>query len=65
MIDAGRWEALAGSLLAAHYDPRYGASARRCFPHLSRVVELDAVTDESLDALAGALTEDEPAGAPA
>lgn len=64
LIDAGRWESLVGSLLAAHYDPRYGASARRCFPNLSRVVVLDAVTDEALDGLATALTADEPVGAP-
>jgi tRNA 2-selenouridine synthase len=62
MIDAGRWEELVGSLLAAHYDPRYAASARRCFPHVSRAVELDAVTDEALDGLAVALAADEPAG---
>ncbi len=63
MIDADRWEALVGSLLAAHYDPRYAASVRRCFPRLSRVVELDAVTDEVLDGLAEGLAADETAGA--
>lgn len=62
-MDAGRWEALAGSLLAAHYDPRYGASARRCFPNITRVTELDAVTDEALDRLAEALAAAEAAGA--
>jgi tRNA 2-selenouridine synthase len=65
MIDAGRWEELAGSLLAAHYDPRYGASARRCFPHIARVAELGVLTDAALDGLAAALTADEPAGASA
>lgn len=63
MLDASRWEALAGSLLAAHYDPRYGASVRRCFPHVMRAVQLDAVMDTALDALAMALTADETAGA--
>ena len=43
------------SLLAAHYDPRYGASARRCFPNVSRVMNLDEVTDEALDGSAGEL----------
>jgi tRNA 2-selenouridine synthase len=65
MLDAGQWEALVGSLLSAHYDPRYGASARRCFPHVSRVVTLDAVTDGTLDGLAETLTAEETAGASA
>ena len=54
-VDAGAWEALAESLLAVHYDPAYAASARKCYPHVARTVDLPDAEPATLDELAGRL----------
>lgn len=51
-IDAREWGELVASLLTVHYDPAYRASAKRCFPLVTRTVELAAVTVEAVEKLA-------------
>lgn len=55
-IDERDWPALVTSLLTSHYDPAYGASAKKSFPNVNRVVVLPAVTVSELDAAATRLT---------
>jgi len=50
-IAAGEWPAFVASLLATHYDPRYVASAGRCFPNATQVVDAADASDETFDAL--------------
>jgi tRNA 2-selenouridine synthase len=57
LIDAGAWDAFVASLLAIHYDPAYAASARRCFPNVTRHVELAIATPDALDRLAERLLD--------
>jgi tRNA 2-selenouridine synthase len=58
-VDIAAWEELIASLLAVHYDPAYTASARRDYPHITRVVSLPDATTSTLTALAEQLqTED-------
>ena len=54
-VDAGAWEILVASLLTVHYDPAYATSARRSYPHVSRVVSLSDATPAALDELARSL----------
>jgi tRNA 2-selenouridine synthase len=54
-VDAGDWEALVGSLLAAHYDPAYRRSLSASYPAASRTLRLDDLAPASLDDLARAL----------
>lgn len=56
-IAAGAWPAFVASLLATHYDPRYAASAGRCFPAVTQVVALPDPSDDSFDRLAGELLQ--------
>lgn len=51
-VDAGAWESLVTSLLATHYDPAYATSARKNYPHISRMVNLPDATSATLDELA-------------
>ena len=51
MAAAGRDEALAGELMAHHYDPRYAKQAGRGAPPAARVA-LDELSEEALDGAA-------------
>ena len=55
LIDGGEWPAVVADLLEHHDDPGDAASLRRCFPGVTRTVELPAASAESIDALAGGL----------
>jgi tRNA 2-selenouridine synthase len=55
-IHAGAWEEFVASLLAVHYDPAYELSARRCFPNVTRLVDLPDTTSETIDGMAERLT---------
>ena len=54
-IDAGEWEPFVASLLEVHYDPGYATSTKRCFPNVTRTVEMAdtsvAAIGEMVDAL--------------
>ena len=54
-IAAGAWPAFVASLLETHYDPRYAASAGRCFPNVATPVALPDASDAAFDALAAEL----------
>ena len=54
-IAAGAWPAFVASLLETHYDPRYAASAGRCFPNVTTPVSLPDASDAAFDALAAEL----------
>jgi len=56
-ITAGHWVGFVASLLAIHYDPRYAASAGRCFPNITQPVALDDASDRELDRVASELQE--------
>ena len=56
-IAAGAWPAFVASLLETHYDPRYAASAGRCFPNVATPVELPDPSDAAFGTLAGELLE--------
>ena len=54
-IAAGAWPAFVASLLETHYDPRYAASAGRCFPNVATPVALPDASDAAFDALAAGM----------
>jgi tRNA 2-selenouridine synthase len=54
-IDDRDWPALVASLLACHYDPAYEASARKCFPNVTRTVAVADVSPESFETLIASL----------
>lgn len=54
-IDAREWDAFVASLLAIHYDPAYAASARRCYPHVTRTMSIAAATPAAIDELVASL----------
>ena len=56
-IAAGAWPAFVASLLATHYDPRYAASAGRCFPNVTEVVDLADPSAAAFGTLAGELLQ--------
>ena len=55
MAAAGAFAALAGELMAAHYDPRYAKGRARLGAERERVVQADALDDAGLDRLTDAV----------
>ena len=59
LIDAGQWTELVTQLLAQHYDPAYLRSSSTNYPGLvqAQVLNLNALTTDSLQRAAGALMQ--------
>ena len=55
MAGAGAFAALAGELMAAHYDPRYGKARAKYGPEREQVVQAAALDAAGLDRLADAV----------
>ena len=58
-IAAAAWPAFVASLLETHYDPRYAASAGRCFPNVTATATLLDPSKAAFDRLAGELLRGE------